>query len=52
MFDDKTENAIIAFQTMFGLEPTGTVNEETWNEIVRVYREQRYGSVAVPQETI
>lgn len=52
IFDDKTENAVRAFQTMFGLEPTGTVNETTWNEMVRVYREQRYGNVPVPQETI
>lgn len=52
IFDEETEKAVIAFQTMFGLEPTGTVNETTWNELVRVYREQRYSGISIPQDTI
>lgn len=46
IFDEETEKAVIAFQTMFGLEPTGTVNETTWNEMARVYREQRYSEIS------
>jgi peptidoglycan hydrolase-like protein with peptidoglycan-binding domain len=48
LFDEETEKAVIAFQTKFGLEPTGTVNEETWNELARIYREQRYGNLITP----
>jgi len=42
MYDQNTENAVIAFQNIFGLEPTGVVDAATWNELTRVYREQRY----------
>ncbi|MGD9569732.1 MAG: peptidoglycan-binding protein [Sedimentibacter sp.] len=52
IFDENTEKAVIAFQTMFGLEPTGIVDESTWNELVRVYREQRYSGLSSPQEII
>jgi len=48
IFDEQTERAVIAFQTMFGLPPTGIVDEATWNELVRVYREQRYGGGMQP----
>jgi len=41
IFGEETENAVIAFQNIFGLEPTGVVNEATWNELVRVYQELR-----------
>lgn len=46
VFDEDTQRAVIAFQTLQGLEPTGIVNEQTWDAIVDVYRQQRYGSVA------
>lgn len=52
IFDEETERAVIAFQTMFGLNPTGMVDEATWNELERVYREQRYSGVTVPQEIV
>ena len=45
VFGDETEKAVIAFQQMFGLEPTGIVDETTWNEIARIYREQRFGGI-------
>lgn len=42
VFGEETEKAVIAFQNMVGLEPTGIVNEVTWNELYRIYREQRF----------
>ena len=42
IYDQTTKNAVIAFQNIFGLEPTGVVDAATWNELTRVYREQRY----------
>ncbi len=44
-FDEETDRAVRAFQSLFGLEVTGIVNEATWNEITRVYREQRFGGL-------
>lgn len=52
VFDESTERAVIEFQTLFGLEPTGVVDESTWNELVRVYREQRYSGISVPQDIV
>lgn len=43
-FDEATENGVIAFQNFYGIEPTGVVDETTWNAIVETYRAQRYGS--------
>ncbi len=48
IFDDKTERAVIAFQTMAGLEPTGIVDRDTWDELVRIYREQRFSGIMLP----
>jgi peptidoglycan hydrolase-like protein with peptidoglycan-binding domain len=42
MFDEETERAVIAFQNLYGIEPTGTVNETTWNELMRVYQQQSF----------
>ncbi|MFA9423592.1 MAG: peptidoglycan-binding protein, partial [Sedimentibacter sp.] len=42
IFDEKTESAVIAFQNLAGIEPTGLVNEATWIELTRVYRDLRY----------
>lgn len=36
IFGDSTENAVIEFQKLYGLEPTGIVNFDTWNKIVSV----------------
>lgn len=44
-FDEATVNAVIAFQNFYGIEPTGIINESTWNAIVEIYRAQRYGGL-------
>ncbi|MBQ8568403.1 MAG: peptidoglycan-binding protein [Oscillospiraceae bacterium] len=43
-----TKNAVTLFQQRFGLEPTGTVNANTWNEISSVYSDLYYGYVKKP----
>lgn len=43
VFDEATQEAVKAFQSMEGLEPTGIINEQTWNSIVNIYRQQRFG---------
>ncbi|MPM28952.1 hypothetical protein SDC9_75490 [bioreactor metagenome] len=45
IFGEETERAVIAFQQMFGLEATGVIDEATWNELSRVYMQQRYGEL-------
>ncbi|MDE5946264.1 MAG: peptidoglycan-binding protein [Oscillospiraceae bacterium] len=37
-FGKETENAVRAFQREYRITETGTVNHETWNKIVFVYR--------------
>lgn len=46
IFDEDTENAVIAFQNFFNLEPTGILDETTWNNITEIYRAQRYGNAS------
>lgn len=46
VYDDNTERAVRAFQSMQGIEPTGIVDENTWNSIVEIYSKQRYGNVS------
>lgn len=36
-FDEATQEAVIAFQNLFGLEPTGFVGPATWNAIADEY---------------
>jgi len=43
VFGPITESAVIAFQKEFGLTPDGIVDEETWNKIIDVYLNLRYG---------
>ena len=43
VFGPITESAVITFQQQFGLEPNGVVDENTWNRIVDVYRNLRFG---------
>lgn len=43
IFDETTEQAVRTFQMIYGLEPTGQVEETTWNKLVEVYRDLRYG---------
>ncbi|MDF2677857.1 MAG: putative peptidoglycan-binding protein [Bacillota bacterium] len=45
IFDDAMEQSVIAFQKMFGLEPTGIVDAITWNALLQIYRERRYSGV-------
>lgn len=45
-FDSATTAAVIAFQNLYGLEPTGIVNEATWNKIVDVYQNLRYENIS------
>ena len=43
-FGPRTEEAVIAFQNEFGLEPTGTVGAITWGEITERYETLFLGS--------
>ncbi|MBE6589384.1 MAG: spore cortex-lytic protein [Ruminococcaceae bacterium] len=36
-FGPRTEEAVIAFQNLVGLTPTGVVSAVTWNEIIELY---------------
>lgn len=45
IFDAATEQAVRAFQGTQGLEPTGIIDEETWNSITEAYRQQRFGTI-------
>ncbi len=42
IFDPGTTAAVKAFQTIYGLEPTGIVDINTWNKIMSVYQSLRY----------
>lgn len=44
IFGPETTAAIKAFETQFGLEPNGIIDEETWNKIVEVYRQLRFST--------
>ena len=39
-FGDITEDAILNFQRINGISPTGVVNKETWNALARAYNAQ------------
>lgn len=45
VFGPITESAVITFQQHFGLEPSGIVDETTWNKLVEVYRQLRYEDI-------
>lgn len=36
-FDEQTENSVKSFQRTYGLQPTGLVDAQTWNDIYRAY---------------
>ena len=38
IFEERTELAVVLFQQNFGLPPTGTVDNATWDAIASVYR--------------
>lgn len=46
VLDEPTQAAVRAFQSMQGLEPTGVIDEQTWNSITGIYRRQRFGGVS------
>jgi peptidoglycan hydrolase-like protein with peptidoglycan-binding domain len=37
IYGSKTKAAVKAFQALFGLNPTGTVNQKTWYKISQLY---------------
>ncbi len=58
-FGQKTQVAVTAFQIIFDLEPTGVVDEKTWDEITDVYANllatqarivERYPGLVLEQE--
>jgi peptidoglycan hydrolase-like protein with peptidoglycan-binding domain len=52
IFGPETASAVTAFQRIYGLEPTGIVDEETWNKLISVYRELRFGdTMPAPSNT-
>ncbi len=52
IFGPETTAAVTAFQRIYGLEPTGIVDEETWNKLISVYRELRFGdTMPTPSNT-
>ncbi len=46
-FGPGTTNSVRNFQREFNLEPTGVVNEETWNRIASVYNDLRVGEMRI-----
>jgi len=51
-YGPETTAAVTVFQRIYGLEPTGIVNEETWNKLISVYRELRFGdTMPAPSST-
>nr|WP_312578823.1 peptidoglycan-binding protein [Sedimentibacter sp.] len=43
IFGPSTNASVIAFQNRFGLTPDGIVGQNTWDRIVEVYRDLRFG---------
>ena len=41
IFGPLTEESVIAFQEIYGLEPNGIVDEVTWNKMAEVYTDLR-----------
>ncbi|MEG2117576.1 MAG: peptidoglycan-binding protein [Clostridia bacterium] len=37
VYDVETRNSVAAFQRFYGIDPTGTIDETTWNLIVKAY---------------
>lgn len=44
IFGPETTKSVIAFQKLFGLEPSGIIDEDTWNKIIEIYRQLRFSS--------
>jgi len=49
-FGPVTRSAITEFQKLRGINPSGTVGAETWNEIASVYSDLKYGQQKQPYQ--
>lgn len=47
LFDTRMQNAVRQFQQIFSLNPTGQINELTWNAIADTYSTLREGQVRI-----
>ena len=50
VFSSQTRNAVLAFQSVFGLEITGDVGPVTWNELARAYDEIKFGELTADMQ--
>ncbi len=50
VFGMDTENAVIAFQNLFGITPSGIVGILTWSAIADIYTELRLGNLVSPTQ--
>ncbi len=48
IFGPETKKSVIAFQKHYGIEPDGIVDKKTWDKIINVYRELRFGEIRSP----
>ncbi len=46
IFGDRTADAVLAYQRLFGIEPVGFVGAVTWNAITSTYRDLYDGSMS------
>ena len=46
IFGDRTADAVLAYQRLFGIEPVGFVGAKTWNAITSTYRDLYDGSMS------
>ncbi len=44
IFGQETENAVVAFQQLFGLNPSGVIGVNTWDAIATLYSDLRFGN--------
>ena len=44
IYGPQTEQAVRAFQQYFGIDATGVVDRYTWDRIVLIYRNLRFGN--------
>lgn len=49
-FGPVTRSAVTEFQKLHGINPSGTVGAETWNEIASVYSDLKYGQQKHPYQ--
>ncbi len=45
IFGQETANAVLAFQRLFGLDPSGVIGANTWDAIATLYSDLRFGNV-------